>query len=298
MRILVTGAGGQLGSEILRCLKDGYSVLGELSSDYEQSVVSGIRHDELDIGDPNALTQWFAQREPFDLVINCAAMTNVDGCEKEEARAYHVNALGPEALARTVQATGGKLVHVSTDYVFSGVSEKPYQEEDAVCPVSAYGRSKWAGEVLVRAACHRTFIVRTAWLYGAVGKNFVKTMLRLARNNGVIRVVNDQIGCPTCAADLAYAILRLAATESYGTYHGTNLGACSWFDFASRVMDLMKVDCERCGITSTEYKSMFPESAERPAYSCLSSEKLQKATGMKMRSWEEALKHFLEMNDL
>ena len=298
MRILVTGANGQLGSEVVRCLKEGRSQLGSIPANYEGAEIVGTGRDELDMESPAAVTSWLALHAPFDLVINCAAMTNVDGCEQEEAAAYHVNALGPEALALAVEATGGKLVHVSTDYVFSGQSATPYREEEAVCPVSAYGRSKWAGEDLVRSACRRSFIVRTAWLYGAVGKNFVKTILRLARNNGVVRVVRDQMGSPTCAADLAHALLHLAVTECYGTYHGTNRGACTWFEFASRILDLKEIECQRIGITSREYKAMFPASADRPAYSCLADEKLEAASGVTMRPWEVSLEHFLSVNDL
>lgn len=294
MKLLITGASGQLGNELRSCLENGIAEIGPIPSEYEGASVDYADRDALDISDPHAVHQWFREKGPYDLVINCAAFTNVDGCEKAEADAYHVNAHGPENLGREVTATGGKLVYVSTDYVFSGTEEAPRTEADSVCPVSAYGRTKWAGEVLTRAACPKFFVVRTAWLYGYVGKNFAKTMMRLATNNGKISVVADQFGNPTNANDLAYEILKLGLTESYGVYHCTNEGTCSWFDFASAVVDLAGIPCEKEPISSAEYKRRFPLSADRPHYSSLENSHLATTIGNEMRPWRKALETYME----
>ena len=161
-------------------------------------------------------------------------------------------------------------------------------------PISAYGRTKWAGEVLVRSSCSRAFIVRTAWLYGYVGKNFVKTMMRLAREAGKISVVADQYGNPTSANDLAYEILKIAATEEYGTYHATNKGTCSWFDFACAIVDGVGISCEKESLTSAEYKQRFPQSADRPAFSSLENKHLANTVGDEMRPWQDALADYLK----
>lgn len=298
MRILITGASGQLGSELVKALTTGHTVSGALPAIYADVDVEAVVHPMLDIADRQAVDAWFTAHPPYDLVINAAAQTNVDGCEKSEAQAYRVNAHGPENLAMAVNHTGGKLIHVSTDYVFAGTEATPRTEEDLVCPVSAYGRTKLAGEKLALDACPKTFVVRTAWLYGAEGKNFVKTMLRLARNNSVIKVVNDQWGSPTNTADLADAILRLAMTDQYGIYHAVNAGACSWYDFACRIVDQKGIPCDKVPLTSTQYKMMFPASADRPVYSVLSTQKLEAATGRPMRTWQAAIDDFLATNDL
>lgn len=298
MRVLIAGASGQLGPELVKMLRTGQTVSEELPKIYADVEVDAVMHSMLDIADRQAVDAWFSAHPPYDLVINAAAQTNVDGCEKAEAQAYRVNAHGPENLARAVNRTGGKFIHVSTDYVFAGTEATPRTEEDPVCPVSAYGRTKLAGEKLALDACPNAFVVRTAWLYGAEGKNFVKTMLRLARQNGVIKVVNDQLGSPTNAADLADAILRLAVTEQYGIYHAVNAGVCSWYDFACRIVDQKGIPCEKVPLTSVEYKEMFPASANRPAYSVLSTQKLEVVTGHSMRTWQAAIDDFLVTNEL
>lgn len=298
MRILITGASGQLGTELVKALQTGQAVSGALSKIYADAEIDAMTHQALDIADRQAVDTWFTDHSPYDLVINAAAQTNVDGCEKAEAQAYRVNAHGPENLALAVNRTGGKFIHVSTDYVFAGTEATPRTENDPVCPVSAYGRTKLAGEKLALDACRRTFVVRTAWLYGAEGKNFVKTMLRLARQNGVIKVVNDQWGSPTNAADLADAVLRLAVTDQYGIYHAVNAGVCSWYDLACRIVDLKGIPCKKVPLTSSEYKAMFPASADRPAYSVLSTQKLEAVTGHPMRTWQAAIDDFLATNEL
>lgn len=294
MKILVTGGKGQLGNELHRCLETMEAEIGPVPAGYAGAEADFVDYDALDISDAVAVAAWFAERGPYDLVINCAAVTNVDGCEADEAGAYRVNAAGAENLARGAEACGAKILHVSTDYVFPGTDPEPRREDDPVRPISAYGRTKWAGEVLVRAACPRHFIVRTAWLYGYVGKNFAKTMMGLARERGTISVVSDQHGNPTSANDLAYEILKIALTDQYGTYHCTNNGTCSWFDFAVAVVDGSGIPCKKEALTSAEYKERFPASAERPAYSSLRNKRLEETMGDEMRPWQEALSTYLE----
>ena len=293
MKVLVTGSHGQLGNELRRCLESMRGEIGPIPEAYEGAQVDYIDYDVLDISDAGAVDAWFEEHGPYDLVVNCAAITNVDGCETNEEGAYAVNALGAENMARAAQACGGKIVHVSTDYVFPGTNPEPRTEDDEVGPISAYGRTKLAGEQLVSAACPRSFIVRTAWLYGYVGKNFAKTMMRLARERGAISVVGDQMGNPTSANDLAYEILAIGATDNYGVYHCTNNGTCSWFDFASAVVDAAGIPCEKESLTSAEYKERFPQSADRPAYSSLDNKHLRDTIGDEMRPWREALATYM-----
>ena len=230
----------------------------------------------------------------YDIVINAAAVTQVDGCEADERRAFEVNALGPKYLAENVARQGGTLLHVSTDYVFPSTDPTPRKETDPVCPINAYGRTKWAGEVFVRAICPKHFIVRTAWLYGLHGKNFVKTILKKARETGRISVVADQYGSPTFANDLAEAILKLAQTDRYGTYHCTNAGVCSWFELASAAVDIAGISCEKEAITTEEYRRRFPQSARRPMYSALDNTKIAGVLGKPLRPWREALEEFID----
>lgn len=293
MRILVTGSRGQLGNELKRCLETMKAEIGTVDSVYADAKTDYVDSGMLDISDDKAVGAWFAERGPYDLVINCAAITNVDGCERDEASAYHVNAHGVEHLAVACRICGAKLMHISTDYVFSGDNIEPRTEDDIAQPLSAYGRTKWAGEVLALSSCSRTFVVRTAWLYGYVGKNFAKTMMRLARENGKISVVADQFGNPTNANDLAYEILKIAMTEDYGVYHCTNQGTCSWFDFASAVVDGAGILCEKEDISSKEFKKRFPRSAERPMYSSLRNKRLEDTVGDEMRHWRDALVSYL-----
>lgn len=293
MRLLITGSHGQLGNELRRCLETMTAEIGPLPEMYRDAQVDYVDYDVLDIADAAAVGTWFVEHGPYDVVVNCAAITNVDGCEANEQGAYRVNALGAESMAREAEACGAKIVHVSTDYVFPGTDPAPRRESDEVGPISAYGRTKLAGEQLVQAACDRAFVVRTAWLYGYIGKNFVKTMLRLAREHGKISVVADQVGNPTSANDLAYEILKLAATEEYGIYHCTNNGTCSWFDFASAAVDAAGIPCEKEPLTSAEYKERFPQSADRPAYSSLDNAHLRETIGDEMRPWQEALATYM-----
>ncbi len=293
MRILVTGSKGQLGNELRRLLATGKAEIGPIPQELDGSDATFIDVEELDITDAAAVDAFFAAHA-FDAVINCAAFTNVDGCEKVEDVAYKVNALGPRNLAAACARQGAKLVQVSTDYVFPGTEPGERVETDETGPISAYGRTKLAGERLSLETNPRTFVVRTAWLYGYVGRNFVKTMLRLARELGGITVVDDQLGNPTSANDLAYELLRLILTEDYGIYHCTNNGACSWADFAREIVEGAGYSPDIVTpCSSDEYAAAHPDAARRPLFSALRNERLAQTIGDEMRPWRDALATFL-----
>lgn len=293
MRVLVTGAKGQLGCELRRLFETMQAEIGLIPATYADAVVEYVDYDVLDITDASAVDDRINTFKP-DIVINCAAFTNVDGCEADEAAAFAVNAEGARNLARACEATGAKLVHVSTDYVFPGTEPGERIESDPTGPISAYGRTKLAGETAVAEECSRAFIVRTAWLYGYVGKNFVKTMRALGATHDSITVVDDQLGNPTSANDLAYEILKLALTENYGIYHCTNNGTCSWCDFASAIMEGSDLACEVVPVTSVQYKQANPQSADRPAFSSLRNAHLHDTIGDEMRPWRVALDEYLK----
>lgn len=290
MNILITGANGQLGNEIKKILGEGTSELGALPLFYAHSKVSAVDVDVLDITDLPSVLDFFSAEKP-GLVFNCAAMTNVDGCETNEEAAYKVNAVGPKNLAIACERFGSRLLHVSTDYVFSGEATHPYVETDVPSPNTAYGRTKLAGEQLVMQHCTDSCICRTAWLYGYVGNNFVKTMLRLAREKGEITVVSDQVGNPTCAVDLAHQLLLLGASQETGIFHCTCNGEpVSWFEFASRIVSDAGLDVSAKKCTTSE----FPRPAKRPAYSALDNKHLRSSIGDSMRDWKDALDLFMK----
>ena len=284
MKIVITGSKGQLGTQLQKILKDGFSEIGAIAEDYKNCEVLPIDIDELDITDKTAVCQFISANKP-DVVINCAAMTNVDACETEFEIAMKVNAIGPRNLAIACSEIGAKLIHVSTDYVFGGTGTVPYREWDICNPQSVYGASKYLGEQYVREFCDKYFIVRTSWLYGYIGKNFVKTMVRLGRSRDSISVVNDQRGNPTNAEDLAHHLLKLAVSEQYGVYHCTGEGECTWYDFACKIMQEFGIDCKVNPCTSDE----FPSPTKRPEFSSLDNLMLKCTVGNEMRNWEEAL---------
>ena len=289
MKILITGPKGQLGNELKDIIKKGYSEIGKVSECINNSQVFDFDVDKLDITDLNSVKNVLNTIKP-DVVINCAAATNVDGCESDEDFAFKVNALGPRNLAIVCEEIGARLVQVSTDYVFSGVGEKPLTEYDLTAPYSVYGKTKLLGENYVREFCSKYYIVRTAWLYGYVGHNFVYTMRRLGKEKDSINVVNDQIGNPTHANDLAYHILKLIETDEYGIYHCTGKGECSWYDFAKMIIELSGEECIVNPCTSEEYKTP----AKRPEYSSLDNMMLRNTVGDEMRNWQDAIKSFIE----
>lgn len=289
MKLLITGSKGQLGNELSKILASGESELGRLPEEVQGCKVTAVDVDELDITDMAAVDT-FLQKERPDVLINCAAMTNVNGCESSQDVAMKVNAIGARNLARGCEQIDCKLVHVSTDYVFAGDGDRPYVEWDVCNPQSVYGTSKLLGEQYVRDFCTRYFIVRTAWLYGYVGGNFVKTISKLARERGEVKVVSDQRGNPTNAVDLAYHLVRLAVTEEYGVYHCTGTGECSWYDFACEIIRLFGIDAKVNPCTTEEY----PTPAKRPSYSSLDNMMLRCTIGDEMRDWKDALKAFVE----
>lgn len=289
MKILITGCKGQLGNELSSIIKSGKSEIGEIPKELVGSEIIPVDIDNLDITDTSAVLS-FAENAKPDVIINCAAMTNVDGCETDYETAFKVNAVGVRNLAMAAEKTGAKLIHVSTDYVFAGDGVKPYVEWDLVDPQSIYGASKALGEKYALSFCSKTFIVRTAWLYGYIGKNFVKTIRRIAKANDSIKVVNDQRGNPTNANDLAHHLLKLAVTEEYGIYHCTGKGECSWYDFAKKIVEYSGIDCVVNGCTTEEYNSP----TKRPAYSSLRNLALECSVGDEMRDWETALEEYIK----
>lgn len=289
MKILISGANGQLGNELISILKNGKSEIGNIGSAYVNCEIIAADVDNFDITNQVIIEEFLTSNKP-DIVINCAAMTNVDGCETNEETAMQVNALGPRNLAIACNKAGIKLVHISTDYVFDGVAKVPYREWDLCNPQSIYGKSKYMGEEFVRQFCKKYFIIRTAWLYGYVGKNFVKTMLKLGSEKSEIKVVNDQFGNPTNANDLAYHILKVAETENYGTYHCTGIGEVSWCTFAKKIMEYANLSCKVIPCTTEE----FPTPAKRPAFSSLDNLMLKSTVGDEMRPWSEALEMYIK----
>ncbi len=295
MKILITGACGQLGSELRATLAAGRGELGPIpekllhATVIATDVAAAPGVEALDITDRHQVAGFLRRCQP-DVVVNCAAYTNVNGCESHQQAAFAVNALGPRNLALAAEEVGARLVHVSTDYVFPGVGDEPLCEYDTPAPVSVYGKTKRMGEEYVQQFCSRYFIVRTAWLYGYVGGNFVKTILRLAKERGAVTGVNDQWGNPTHCADLAYHILKLCVTREYGVYHCTGEGICSWYDFACEIVRLGGVKATVTPCTTAEY----PTPAKRPAWSALENMALAATVGNPVRPWQQALASFFE----
>ncbi len=272
MNILITGANGQLGNE-----------MRVLSAQHPQHTYFFTDVAELDITSEDAVTT-FVKENAIDVIVNCAAYTNVDRAEIDEPLAYAINATAVENLGRS----GAKVIHVSTDYVFSGEGFVPYTENDAVAPRTAYGRTKLAGEQLLLAVSPDAIIIRTAWLYSTYGNNFVKTMLRLGHERDSLGVVFDQIGSPTYAADLAMAIYAAINAPEWhaGIYHFSNEGVCSWYDFTHEIFALSKIrDCQLRPILSSEYQYQTP----RPHYSVLNKSKIKSTFGIHIPHWTESL---------
>jgi dTDP-4-dehydrorhamnose reductase len=270
MKILVTGSGGQLGRELAEVLPE---------RGHEAVVFT---HSELDVADAEAARRAVEAHSP-ELVINAAAYTKVDGCETEIELAYSANALGPRNLAQACQRQGCELLHVSTNYVFDGKDERPYEPFDPPNPISAYGRTKLAGEEYVKHLTSRWYIVRSAGVYGR-GHNFVRTMLRLGAERDLLKVKDDEFISPTYARDLAEGILEVVEGRRYGLYHLTNAGSCSWYEFAREIFRLASLGAELVPIPSAEY----PMPAARPPNGVLSS-----LGSPELRHWREALADYL-----
>ena len=293
MKILITGCRGQLGTELQRQLAAEGCKLGPLPERLRKATVIPVDVEELDITDREATISYIRRHQP-DTVINCAAFTNVNGCETQRDAAYMVNAIGPRNLALACDKVNARLIHISTDYVFSGRANGgvPLDECAIPAPVSAYGDTKLLGERYVEQFCRRHIIVRTAWLYSYYGKNFVKTMVALGKTHDTVTVVDDQLGNPTNAVDLAYHILKLAVSHDYGVYHCTGNGICSWAEFAAAIMQRAGLACKVVPCTSAAYAAAHPESANRPAWSALENRMLRCTVGDEMRGWQDALNDF------
>ena len=283
-RIFITGAGGQLGHALIELLKDRREYLLYLT-DTHPNIDDGIH--ALDITDESMVTSEISGFVP-DIIINCAAMTAVDLCETEKDIAYNINALGPKYIAEAASRTMAKLIHISTDYVYNGQAKMPYTEESIPNPTSVYGSTKMAGDSFVMKHCPLSFILHTSGVYGE-GKNFVRTMLRLADEGRRIRVVSDQVVTPTSALELARAIVFLMGTESYGKYHATCEGSTNWYEFALKIFELTGRRVEAEPISTSEY----PTPAKRPMYSVLDNKKLREIHGYYMKDWKEALEEYL-----
>jgi len=271
VKVLVTGAAGQLGLE-----------LAEILPERGHETVT-LSRGELDIADPEAVERAMEAHAP-GVIVNAAAYTNVDGCETETDLAYSVNALGPRNLAQTCERVGRELLHVSTNYVFDGEDDRPYEPFDLPNPISAYGRTKLAGEEYVKLLSNRWYIVRSAGVYGR-GHNFVQTMLRVARERDVLKVKDDEYISPTYARDLAEGIVEIVEAGRYGLYHVTNAGSCSWYEFTQEIFRLAGIEVEVLPIPGSEY----PLPAARPANGLLSS-----LGSPELRHWKEALADYLE----
>ncbi|KGE20494.1 dTDP-4-dehydrorhamnose reductase [Paenibacillus wynnii] len=287
MKVLVTGSAGQLGQDVVLLLQqEGYEVLG-------------CDRQEMDITNLDQCVDIIGRFAP-DAVIHCAAHTAVDAAENDIDAAYLINATGTRNVALAAEKVGSKLVYISTDYVFDGMGTEAYHEYDNTDPKSIYGKSKRAGEILAQSLSSRYFIVRTSWVYGKYGNNFVKTMLKLGQEKPLLQVVDDQKGSPTYTVDLAHFLLELIQTEKYGVYHASNSGACTWYEFtgaifeeAQDILDLnFTAKLEPC---DTE---QFPRPAPRPRNSVMEHLSIRTNGFQDIRHWREGLRDFLlELKD-
>jgi dTDP-4-dehydrorhamnose reductase len=279
-KVLITGANGQLGRELVEYF----------SNDIKYEVF-GYGRLELDITNQEHVDKLFTDIQP-DIVIHSAAYTKVDLAESDVDTAYLVNSIGTRNIAVAAENIGSKLVYISTDYVFDGTGVEPYHEFIRTSPIGVYGKSKLRGEEFVSNFHNKYFIVRTSWVYGKYGNNFVKTMLKMANERDSLSVVHDQVGCPTYTFDLAACISELIKTSKYGVYHVSNSGMCSWYEFAKAIFEEagLKVQLNAC--TSKE----FPRPAPRPAYSVFDHMSLRLNGFKSMRHWKVALAEFIEKN--
>lgn len=272
---MITGKNGQLAADLIRVLK----------RDHE---IYGFSRREMDITDLASVQKTVRNVGP-DLIIHAAAYTKVDQAEQDRDTAYLVNAYGTRNLSAAAQQIGAKTIYLSTDYVFAGTADAPYCEFDAVGPQSVYGKSKLAGEDMVKSLSDKFFIVRTSWLYGLHGDNFVKTMLRLGKDQEELFVVDDQIGSPTYTMDLALFIQELMLTDKYGIYHASNSGSCSWYEFAKAIFAEAGLPVRVQPVSTKD----FPRPAPRPAFSVLDHLAIRLNGFSAFRHWREALKEFM-----
>lgn len=280
MKILVTGSYGQLGS----CLQREFDKDSDIEAIYTD-------YDTLDITDREAVER-FLRDHRFDIIINCAAYTAVDNAETEGIKAATLNTMAVSTIAEASLKTGSKVIHISTDYVFSGQGFRPYEEKDEPYPQCIYGRTKLEGEGLLLSFCTNSIIIRTAWLYSEFGNNFVKKMLELSETHPELNVVADQIGTPTYAGDLARAIHHIIKSEKWvpGIFHYTNEGVASWYDFAKAIFEISGIQQKVNPISTKEY----PTPAKRPLYSVLSKAKIKKTYGMHIPYWRDSLEKCIQ----
>ncbi len=276
MKILVTGVKGQLGHDVVK----------ELEGRGIEAI--GVDIEEMDITDAASVEKVIKETAP-DAVIHCAAYTAVDAAEENEELCRKVNADGPRYIANVCKELDIRMLQVSTDYVFSGEGERFWEPEDEGDPRSVYGRTKYEGELEVREILEKYFIVRIAWVFGVNGKNFVKTMLNLAKTHDTIRVVNDQFGSPTYTFDLARLLADMILTEKYGVYHATNEGTCSWYEFACSIFREAGVSVNVVPVTTEEYGAK----AKRPANSRMNNDKLTENGFRKLPAWQDALARYV-----
>lgn len=274
-KILVTGSNGQLGKE-----------LQDKASSYPQFEFRFLSKEEMPVQDKQAVENIFRDYRP-QYLVNCAAYTAVDKAEEEKESAFAINANAVGLLASACKSNYTKFIHISTDYVFNGRADKPYEEDAPVDPQSVYGASKLEGEKLALQNNRDSIIIRTSWVYSAYGKNFVKTMLRLLAEKKEISVVNDQFGSPTYAADLAEVLLFIIASQNWqqGIYHFSNEGVISWYDFASYIKELSGNSCTIHPVPTSQY----PTAAKRPAWSVLDKRKIQQVYGVRLKNWQDSL---------
>ena len=281
MKVLVTGAHGMLGYEVVTaCQLRGHEVV---------ATDIAFEEDFLDITDPDSIRVALRSVRP-EWVINCAAYTNVDACEDHEEEAGTLNARAPALLALLCREHSMRLMHVSTDYVFDGSKGSPYTEHDNPNPINVYGRSKLEGEIAIVRQMDDHLIIRTQWLFGLHGKNFISTIIEKAQERQSLRIVDDQWGSPTYARDLAKAMVLLLEVDARGVYHVCNRGRTTWYNFARKAIELFAIETEVIPVSTEE----FPRPAKRPCYAVLSTKKFTKTTGKLMQPWQISLKQYAQ----
>ena len=296
MKCFVTGVNGQLGHDVMNEIdRRGMEGIGsDISEVYmgmpDGSAVCTMPYQKLDITDAEEVMNVLRRVRP-EVMIHCAAYTAVDAAEENEALCRKVNAEGTRNIAAACKELDIKMIYISTDYVFDGTGERPWEPDDKQAPVSVYGQTKYEGELAVQELLEKYFIVRIAWVFGINGKNFVKTMLKLSENHDTLRVVNDQFGSPTYTYDLAKLLIDMALTEKYGVYHATNEGICSWYDFACAIFKTAGIPMNVQPVSTAEYGAR----AKRPANSRMSKEKLSKNGFERLPAWQDALERYLSI---
>ncbi len=277
MKLLVTGVKGQLGHDVVKeCEKRGITAIG-------------VDIEEMDITDAAACEKVIKEAK-VDAVIHCAAYTAVDAAEDNIELCRKINAEGTENIVKVCRELNIKMMYFSTDYVFNGKGDRPWKTDDERSPLNVYGQTKYEGELAVENSLEKYFILRIAWVFGVNGKNFIKTMLRLGKEKGAVSVVNDQIGSPTYTADLAVLAVDMIQTDQYGTYHATNEGLCSWYEFACQIFNEANMDVKVTPVSS----DAFPAKAKRPSNSRMDKSKLTKNGFSPLPGWQDALKRYLK----